>query len=75
MSQKIIFLNNEIKDVINGRKWQNSAFIKLGKNLMITDQNTIEHENFEARGIGSSTDAKSNLYYGGHPMKVGSPFQ
>lgn len=35
--QKVIYLKNEIKDVINGRKWQNSAFIKLNKNLMIVD--------------------------------------
>ena len=27
--QRIIYLKNEIKDVINGRKWQNSAFVKL----------------------------------------------
>lgn len=34
--QRVIYLSNEIKDVINGRKWQNSAFIKLNKNIMIS---------------------------------------
>jgi len=35
--KRVIYLRNEIKDVINGRKWQNSAFIKLNPNTMIVD--------------------------------------
>jgi len=35
--KRVIYLRNEIKDVINGRKWQNSAFIKLSANTMIVD--------------------------------------
>lgn len=27
-----------MKDVINGRKWQNSAFVKLNPNIMIMNE-------------------------------------
>ena len=29
LGKRIIYLRSEYKDVINGRKWQNSAFAKL----------------------------------------------
>lgn len=69
---RVIYLKNEIKDVINGRKWQNSAFIKLSPNTMIVDQNHLEFDKLESRGTGPSTGAGSALYYRGNPLTVGS---
>jgi hypothetical protein len=71
---KVIYLKNEIKDVINGRKWQNSAFIKLNPNTMIVDQSNFDYEKLESRGTTGGSGAGSCAYYGGQPLKVGSAY-
>lgn len=64
-------MKNEIKDVINGRKWQNSSFIKLNNNMIVVDPTYLDHDKLESRGTGPSTGAGSALYYKGYPMTVG----
>ena len=73
-SCRVIYLKNEIKDVINGRKWQNSAFIKLNLNSMIVDQYNIDYEKLESRGTGNQNGAGSSLCYGGNPLMVGQSY-
>jgi hypothetical protein len=47
--KRIIHFRNEIKDHINGMKWQNSSFIKLNQNLIIKEQQNIDYCKLESR--------------------------
>lgn len=36
--KRVFYQRSDYKDVINGRKWQNSSFAKLNQNTMIIDE-------------------------------------
>ena len=67
--KRVFYQRSDYKDVINGRKWQNSAFARLNKNTMIIDeQNQFEYEKIESRSIEQpkkfSSGPTTELFYG-----------
>ena len=53
--KRVFYQRSDYKDVINGRKWQNSSFAKLNQNTMIIDeQNQFEYEKMESRTVKKS---------------------
>ena len=78
--KRVIFLKLELKDVINGRKWQNSAFVKLNLNTRIVEgqslngstnaslngyNDKLDYEKLESR---SKAEGNNVLYYCGKPF-------
>ena len=76
LGKRVFYWRHDFKDVINGRKWQNSSFTKLNNNMLIINEaNSWEYENMKSRGRPKGKNNPPNpgdLYYNDHPLKVDS---